>query len=1046
MARQLRASWRSKASSPSRTQWRYQVFLASSSTLSSRTRYLSTRRLFSGWISQAIDCASARTLARPSASAGSSGRLGMGFVEVLDDGHRLRQALASSISSIGTSPSADMRGVAGQLVVAPGQVHRHVVVGQALERQRDAHAKGGGGAEVVVELHGRRINRKCRPKTGQNGPILAHAAPRIDPHKNNSVYPDMATAGPLEFVRRASGWLRWPRRSALWQLLLLGALLLALIWATVLWQTRRDVQARQAEFRQNLMHLGEILDVTLVRQLDGIDNALLILRKDYLESKANLAHTVGLLRHGPLKGLDVHVTVVGRNGYSEFSDIPGYQAPVYLGDRPHFRHFADGGTDQLFISEPVMGRITKRWGIQLARPVLDSAGRFLGIIVIFLPPEELTRFMQPLAVGADTIMSVFSRDGALLSRSKELGQHLGTRLPSKVLADYQRQRSGFTIRRSVLDQVERGIAHRWIGEYPLLLVAARDPDAMLTELREAQHLLLWLGTATSLLVLLSLSSVARAMHLRQRAERRLTREHSHLAEAQRIAHLGSWEYDPAQDRWSWSEEVFRMLEIERQPADLPARVLFGRVHPEDRLAVRDTYERALKNRTAFDLSYRVYLPDGRTKWLHARGNRSLNQAGRPVMAGTVQDITERKYDEAAREALSRERLLLLESTGEGIYGIDRQGRCTFINQAASRMLGYEASEIIGKNIHEVTHHTKADGSPYPLHECPVYLISHSGEAVQAVREMFWRKDGTPVHVEYSAHPIRDTDVVTGTVVIFSDIGERRRTEDEMRIAATAFETQEGIFVTDAQGLILRVNSAFSEITGYSADEAVGKNPRFRSSGYQDAAFYSAMWARLRSSGAWKGEIWNRRKNGEIYPESVTITAVCGDDGNVSHYVATLHDITARKAGRGGDPPSGLLRSPDLATQSPPAAGPAATGAGRQQPQQAPWRADVHRPGQVQAAQRYARARHRRSAAATGRPAPAALRAPGRHGRAPGRRRIRGPAAGAQPQRSPGSRARRAGRREDSPCPEPALPARRSPPPQHAQHRRHPVPGPGAQRR
>jgi diguanylate cyclase (GGDEF)-like protein/PAS domain S-box-containing protein len=710
----------------------------------------------------------------------------------------------------------------------------------------------------------------------------------------------MATAGPSTPIRPARGWRhlvrlgRLERLSPLWQLLLLGTLLLALIWGTVQWQTRQDEAARQTEFRQGLLHLNEILDETLVRQLDGIDNALLILRRDYLLHRNDLARTVDLLRHGPLKGLDVQVTVIGRNGYSEFSDVAGYRAPVYLGDRPHFRHFADGGIDQLYISEPVLGRITQRWGIQMARPILDGNGRFLGVIVIFLPPEELTRFMQPLAAGADTIMSVFSPEGVLLSRSIDLDQHLGSRLPRKLLADYQRERSGFVIRRSALDQVERGIAHRWIAPYPLLLVVARRPEAMLAELRDAQLRLLWIGLGASLLVVLSLGSVGYALHRRQLAERQLAREHRHLTEAQRIAGLGSWEYDPETARWSWSDEVFRMLEVERQSDDPPARVLFGLVHPEDRAVVSATYERALKNSTAFDISYRIYTPGGRTKWLHARGNRSAGLAGHPVMAGTLQDITTRKHDEAAREALSRERLLLLESTGEDIYGIDRNGRCTFINQAASRMLGYEVAEIIGRDIHALVHHTRADGSPYPLQDCPVYRTSNSGQAIQAVQEVFWRKDGNPLYVEYSAHPIRDADAVSGTVVIFSDIGERRRTEAEMRIAATAFETQEGIFITDAQGTILRVNSAFTDITGYSAAEVVGKNPRFRSSGRHDAAFYNAMWSRLKSSGAWKGEIWNRRKNGEIYPESVTITAVRGDDDSVSHYVATMHDITERK--------------------------------------------------------------------------------------------------------------------------------------------------------
>lgn len=98
------------------------------------------------------------------------------------------------------------------------------------------------------------------------------------------------------------------------------------------------------------------------------------------------------------------------------------------------------------------------------------------------------------------------------------------------------------------------------------------------------------------------------------------------------------------------------------------------------------------------------------------------------------------------------------------------------------------------------------------------------------------------------------------------LAERKRTQAGLRIAAAAFESQQGMFITDRQRVILRVNAAFSEITGYSAAEAVGQTPRLFSSGRHDAAFYAEMTARLAALGSWKGEIWNRRKNGEIYPE------------------------------------------------------------------------------------------------------------------------------------------------------------------------------------
>ena len=116
-----------------------------------------------------------------------------------------------------------------------------------------------------------------------------------------------------------------------------------------------------------------------------------------------------------------------------------------------------------------------------------------------------------------------------------------------------------------------------------------------------------------------------------------------------------------------------------------------------------------------------------------------------------------------------------------------------------------------------------------------------------------------------------------------------------RIAAVVFEAQEGMFVTDADTTILRVNKAFSEITGYPAEEMVGKTPHVLQSGRQDCHFYEEMWSGINQDGHWKGEIWNKRKNGEIYPENICVTAVKDDDGNVTNYVATFMDITINKA-------------------------------------------------------------------------------------------------------------------------------------------------------
>ena len=132
------------------------------------------------------------------------------------------------------------------------------------------------------------------------------------------------------------------------------------------------------------------------------------------------------------------------------------------------------------------------------------------------------------------------------------------------------------------------------------------------------------------------------------------------------------------------------------------------------------------------------------------------------------------------------------------------------------------------------------------------------------------------------------------VGVTQDITERKQAEQAQRIAATAFESQQGMMITNAQNVIMRVNKAFTEITGYSVEEAVGQNPRLLNSGRHDAAFFTSMAESLRRKGVWQGEIWNRRKSGEVYPEWLTISAVRDDSGQTSHYVAIFADISERK--------------------------------------------------------------------------------------------------------------------------------------------------------
>ena len=238
---------------------------------------------------------------------------------------------------------------------------------------------------------------------------------------------------------------------------------------------------------------------------------------------------------------------------------------------------------------------------------------------------------------------------------------------------------------------------------------------------------------------------------------------------------------------------------------------------------------------------------------------------------------------------------LAENASDVIWTMDRNGRNTYMSPSVERLRGYTVAEAMQQTLHEALTPASAQIAQVGLDrvleaiEAKKWIPNFRAELEQPC------KQGGTVWTEVSFSGIEnDAGEFVSFLGVTRDISERKRAELDLHIAAIAFESQDGMIVTDAQSTILRVNSAFTQISGYRADEVIGKTPRMLQSGRHDAGFYSAMWATIQTAGVWHGEIWNQRKNGDIYPEQITITAVKGSTGQVTHYVAVLRDITVRK--------------------------------------------------------------------------------------------------------------------------------------------------------
>ncbi len=233
---------------------------------------------------------------------------------------------------------------------------------------------------------------------------------------------------------------------------------------------------------------------------------------------------------------------------------------------------------------------------------------------------------------------------------------------------------------------------------------------------------------------------------------------------------------------------------------------------------------------------------------------------------------------------------VIEQSLAGIYLI-QGGRFAYANQGFADIFGYDSpGEIIGRvSVGDLI-------VPEDREKVAENIRRRTEGEVPEMRYTFTglRKDGSRVEVEVHGRRM-EFEGRPAVIGVILDISDRKQAEQQLRIAATAFEAQEGMMVTDAKSVVLRINEAFTAITGYAASEIVGRTPRVLSSGKHDRTFYASMWATIHAKGTWQGEIWDRRKNGEVFPEWITITSVRNPEGEVTNYVATFTDITERKA-------------------------------------------------------------------------------------------------------------------------------------------------------
>ena len=303
-------------------------------------------------------------------------------------------------------------------------------------------------------------------------------------------------------------------------------------------------------------------------------------------------------------------------------------------------------------------------------------------------------------------------------------------------------------------------------------------------------------------------------------------------------------------------------------------------------AVRD----AGRTGNPYEIEYRILDATGTERWVSEKGHPSIGSDGNVEwIDGILTDISERKHNEMRIEGLLAEQSAILDNVMFGVMFV-RGRHVVSANRRCEELFGYGSGELAGALTDIIfqprTEFELAGLRPYPN------LVD--GRDFTEERE-YRKRDGTSFWCMVNGCALDPLHPNEGSIWVYADITERKQAEEKLRLSATVLEhIADGVMVVDAERRIVAVNPAFTQITGYTEHEAIGQPASMTRSSRHDERFHRAMWEEQESTGFWRGEIWNRRKNGEVYPEWLTVSVMRDGAGKTTHYVGVFSDITAVK--------------------------------------------------------------------------------------------------------------------------------------------------------
>lgn len=425
-----------------------------------------------------------------------------------------------------------------------------------------------------------------------------------------------------------------------------------LVWGLVAMPVYQLQRLAERESGKELENLAHAFAEEVNSSVGTIDLSLIGLREHWMRDRGTFREIVLRLQRHLDRHIAFQVAIVDARGQLVFSSIDPSAKPIDLSDRAHIRTHLEGIGDRLFISEPVLGRVSKQWSVQFTRPLYDDSGRLDGVIVLSVAPEYFSRFYDSMDIGEGAIITLVREGGTILARSPDAALGMGKVLRGPPYDRADRPATGTYSSRSRVDGVERLHAWRTLPKFRLIVVAGRSVDAVHARYETLYASYLTGGALISLLVALAGYFMLVRGRERACATRALRESEARWKSALEGSEVGVWDWDLATQMVQLSERSKELLGVdgERVPGTLAE--LTARVHPDDVVEVARSLQAHLDGETPrYEMEHRIRFGPDSWSWVLARGMVAARDTqGRPLrMIGTFADITERKHREASMQ-------------------------------------------------------------------------------------------------------------------------------------------------------------------------------------------------------------------------------------------------------------------------------------------------------------------------------------------------------------------------------------------------------------